>query len=71
MVSWINPFAEADGDELTDLDSVVVLANENHAFTLLNPAIGGSVNVPVNVPDPGFYVFTVTAFNTASRQYLN
>jgi len=65
MVSWKNPLKEADGDELTDLDSVVVEANQEHAYTLLNPVIGGNVNVPVNVPAPGFYVFTVTAFNTA------
>jgi hypothetical protein len=64
MLSWTNPDSEADGDELTDLDSVVVQANQAHAFTLLNPVIAGNVSVPVNVPSPGFYVFTVTAFNS-------
>jgi hypothetical protein len=65
MVSWKNPTKEADGGTLTDLDSVVVEANQVPAYTLLNPVIGGNVNVPVNVPSPGFYVFTVTAYNTA------
>jgi thiol-disulfide isomerase/thioredoxin len=65
MVSWKNPSKEADGGTLTDLDSVVVEANQVHAYTLNNPVIGANVNVPVDVPSPGFYVFTVTAYNTA------
>ncbi|MCX6245225.1 MAG: T9SS type A sorting domain-containing protein [Bacteroidetes bacterium] len=65
FVSWTNPTKEADGDPLTDLDSVVVLANGVHAFTLMNPVIGGDTTVQVNVPAAGFYQFTATAYNTA------
>jgi thiol-disulfide isomerase/thioredoxin len=65
IVSWTNPSKQADGDALTDLDSVVVNANGLHAFTLLNPVIGGDTTVHVNIPQPGFYIFTVTAYNTA------
>jgi len=64
-MSWTNPSTEADGDPLTDLDSVVVLANDIWAYRLDNPSIGQPVNVQVPVPSAGFYVFTVTAYNTA------
>jgi hypothetical protein len=64
-MSWTNPSTEADGGPLTDLDSVVVLANDIWAYRLDNPSIGQPVNVQVPVPSAGFYVFTVTAYNTA------
>jgi thiol-disulfide isomerase/thioredoxin len=64
-VSWINPSTEADGDPLTDLDSVVVLANNEWSFKLINPVIGQPVSVEAPVPEAGFYNFTVTAYNTA------
>ena len=65
IVSWTNPSKQADGDPLTELDSVVVDANSSHAFTLLNPVIGGDTTVNVPVPQAGFYMFTVTAYNSA------
>jgi hypothetical protein len=64
-VSWTNPATEADGDPLTDLDSVVVQANDSWSYTLGNPVIGQPVSVNAPVPAAGFYVFTVTAYNTA------
>ena len=64
-LSWTNPSTQADGDPLTDLDSVVVLANDAWSYTLENPVIGQPVGVQAPVPAAGFYVFSVTAYNTA------
>lgn len=64
-VSWVNPSEEADGDPLTDLDSVVVLMNNEWAHTVYNPVIGGTSEVLIEVPIPALYVFTVTAYNDA------
>ncbi len=63
QVSWINPSTEADGDPLTDLDSIVILRNEEWAHTIYNPTIGGSEQLDIDVPAAGLYVFTVTAYN--------
>ena len=64
-VSWTNPSEEADGDPLTDLDSVVVLLNDIWAHTIVNPEIGGAEMVDIDVPEPGLYIFTLTAYNDA------
>ncbi len=64
-VSWTNPSTEADGDPLTELDSVVVLRDGIWAHTVLNPVIGGNEAVVIDVPQAGLYVFTVTAYNSA------
>jgi len=64
MVSWTNPSEEADGDQLTDLDSVTVFMNDTiWAHTIYDPVIGGDENVQIDVPNPGLYVFTVKAYN--------
>lgn len=62
-ISWTNPSTEADGGNLTDLDSVVILRNGEWAYTLENPVIGGSESVPVSISEPGLFVFTLTAYN--------
>lgn len=63
-VSWTNPSTEADGDPLTDLDSVVVLRNGVWSHTVFNPTIGDDEAVLIDVPEAGLYVFTVTAYNS-------
>lgn len=63
-VSWTNPSTEADGDPLTDLDSVVILRDGEWTHTVYNPVIGGNEAVQVDVPEPALYVFTVTAYNS-------
>lgn len=64
-VSWENPSIEADGDALTDLDSVVVLRNGEYLETFFNPTIGAAEEHVFDVPEPGFYVFTITAYNSS------
>lgn len=63
-VSWTNPSTEADGDPLTDLDSVVVLRDGQWAHTVFSPIIGSYEAVQIDVPEAGLYVFTVTAYNS-------
>lgn len=64
IVSWTNPSVEADGGVLTDLDSIVVLRNDEWAQTIYNPVIGGDEQHDIDVPEAGLYVFTVTAYNS-------
>jgi len=63
-LSWTNPSTQADGGVLTDLDSLVILANDEYAKTIYEPEIGGAVTTMVDVPEAGLYVFTVTAYNS-------
>lgn len=64
-VSWTNPSTEADGNPLTDLDSIVIQANNGWAAHLLNPQIGQPASIQVPVDSAGFWFFTATAYNTA------
>jgi len=63
-VSWTNPDTQADGDPLTDLDSIVIKRNGEWGYTLMNPVIGGDESVDVTVSEAGLYVFTITAYNS-------
>jgi hypothetical protein len=70
-LSWVNPSNEADGDPLTDLDSVTVKLNGSYYATVLNPVIGVGQSLPVTVPQPGMYTATLTPYNTAGAGVPN
>jgi hypothetical protein len=63
-LSWTNPALQADGDPLTDLDSVVIAINGIYHKTILNPPIGGNQNTSIVVPLPGLYTATLTPYNS-------
>ncbi|NOR86936.1 MAG: T9SS type A sorting domain-containing protein [Bacteroidales bacterium] len=63
LVSWTNPAVEADGDPLTDLDSTVILRNDEWVHTIYNPSIGGDEQIQIDVLEAGLYVFTITCYN--------
>jgi len=63
-ISWTNPSTQADGGTLTELDSVVILANGEYAQTIFNLNIGGPASTEVTVPEANLYAFTVTAYNS-------
>ena len=64
IVSWTNPSEQADGDPLTELDSISVFMNDIWAYTLVNPTIGEEESVQIDIPLPGLYVYTLTAYNS-------
>lgn len=66
-ISWINPSLEADGDPLTDLDSIVVKLNDTLYTTLHNPPIGQPQTLNVIVTTPGFYTAALVPYNTAGE----
>ncbi|NPD85829.1 T9SS type A sorting domain-containing protein [Lentimicrobium sp. L6] len=64
MVSWTNPSEQADGDPLTELDSISIFMNDVWAYSILNPVIGAEESVQIDIPEPGLYVYTLTAYNS-------
>ncbi len=70
-LSWVNPGLEADGDPLTDLDSISVRINGNYYATVLNPPIGANQSLPVTVPLPEMYSATLIPYNTAGEGIPN
>jgi hypothetical protein len=66
-LSWVNPSLEADGDPLTDLDSISVRINGSYYPPALNPAIGANQSFPFSVPVPALYSTTLTPYNTAGE----
>ncbi|MEI7724431.1 MAG: T9SS type A sorting domain-containing protein [Bacteroidota bacterium] len=71
LLSWVNPSQEADGDPLTDLDSISVRLNGNYYTTILNPPIGVNQNISVTVPFPMMYSATLTPYNSAGEGIPN
>ena len=64
-VSWTNPSLDADGNPLTDLDSIVLQINGQHYKTFNLVQIGSPFTTTVNVPVPGFYAATVIPYNSS------
>jgi hypothetical protein len=70
-LSWTNPSLEADGDPLTDLDSIVVKLNGTYYSTLMNPTIGAPQSMQINVPQPGLYSATLIPYNSTGEGISN
>lgn len=63
LVTWDNPVLTVDGDELTDFDSVLVIADETIVYTNTSPVIGGSESHTISVATPGSYIINVMGYN--------
>ncbi|NPD44643.1 T9SS-dependent choice-of-anchor J family protein [Lentimicrobium sp. S6] len=64
IVSWTNPSEQADGDPLTELDSISVFMNDMWAYTIIDPVIGEVASAQIDIPEPGLYVYSLTAHNS-------
>jgi hypothetical protein len=67
---WTNPTKQQDGFDLETLDSVVIVSGGISLYTLTNPVIGGQEDVTFNVPEAGFYRFTVIPYNIYGKGFM-
>jgi len=70
-LSWVNPSLEADGDPLTDLDSIMIKLNDIYYGSVLNPPIGLPQNIDIVVPEPGYFTASLIPYNTAGEGTSN
>ncbi|MDP8321383.1 MAG: immune inhibitor A, partial [Candidatus Stygibacter australis] len=62
-LGWMNPTETVSGETLTDLDEMGVFRGGELIHTISNPVIGGVENWTDNLPEAGFYGYTVIGFN--------
>jgi len=63
-MSWVNPDLEADGDMLTELNSIVLKSEDVEVLEFENPMIGQAQDFQGTVQTPGFYKFEVFGKNS-------